>query len=68
MKIILMLLTLILLLPACNKPKKMKGANNAVTKYHKKQTDKVKEAKAAVKKLNIDIKQREKRSKEVKSE
>ena len=62
-----LILMLVSILPACNKPKKTKGADNAVTRYHKRQIDKVKEAKAAVKKLNIDLKQRENRTIEIKN-
>jgi len=68
MRIILAMLLLMFILPACNKPKKTKAANNAVTKYHKKQTDKVKKAKSNVKKLNIDLKSNEDRAKKLKNE
>ena len=68
MKAILVILAMVLILPACNKPQKAKPANNAVTKYHKKQTDKVKKAKANVKKLNIDLKSSEDRAKKLKNE
>ena len=57
-----------LILPACNKPQKTKGADNAVTQYHKKQMNKIKQAEVTVKKLNIDIKKGENRAKEIKSE
>ena len=68
MKYILISLSLLFLLPACNKPKENKKANNAVTKYHKKQVDKVKKAEATVKNLNKDIKNKEKALNKFKNE
>jgi len=68
MKYILISLSLLFLLPACNKPKETKKANNAVTKYHKKQVDKVKKAEATVKNLNKDIKNKEKALNKFKNE
>jgi len=68
MKYILISLTLFLLLSACNKPKETKKANNAVTRYHKKQTDKVKKAEITVKNLNKDLKNNEKTLDKLKNE
>jgi hypothetical protein len=68
MKNIFIILMLLSILPACNKPKKTKGADNAVTRYHKKQVDKIKKAEVTVKNLNNDMKQNEERTKELKNE
>ncbi len=68
MKTIFIILIFMLILPACNKPKKTKGADNAVTRYHKKQIDKIKKAKITVKNLNKDMKAEEERAKKLKNE
>jgi hypothetical protein len=68
MKTIFIIFIFLLILPACNKPKKTKGADNAVTRYHKKQIDNVKKAKVTVKNLNKDMKFQEERAKKLKNE
>ncbi len=68
MKTIFIILIFLSILPSCNKPKKTKGADNAVTRYHKKQVDKIKKAKITVKNLNNDMKAQEKRAKKLKNE
>ena len=68
MKYIFIILIFLFILPACNKPKKTKRADNAVTRYHKKQIDKIKKAKITVKNLNNDMKTQEERAKKLKNE
>lgn len=68
MKTIFIILIFLSILPSCNKPKKTKGADNAVTRYHKKQIDKIKKTKAVVKKLNNDMNDQEERAKKLKNE
>ena len=68
MKTIFVILIFLAILPSCNKPKKTKGADNAVTRYHKKQMNKIKKAKTTVKNLNNDMKDQEERAKKLKNE
>ena len=68
MRIIFVIFIFLLILPACNKPEKTQGANNAVTRYHKKQIDNIKKAKVTVKNLNKDMKSQEERAKKLKNE
>jgi len=68
MKIFFISLILLSALAACNKPKETKPADNAVTRYHKNQVNKIKKAKITVKNLNADIKTQEERAKKLKNE